>query len=99
MSGLSILATGLLLGLYVLLAGAWGLLYALGRLGESPLLRRTAAAAYGLHGLAAFAIILWTPLGPGWKVLIVASTAAFGSIPPVVWRFLQQTHENRGFGA
>ncbi len=98
MSSLPILETGLFLGLYILLAGGWGLLYALGRLQGSPALRRAAVAAYGLHGFAALAIILWTPLGPGWKVLIVASTAAFRSIPPVVWRFLQQTHEHRGFG-
>ncbi len=98
MNGLSILETGLFLGLYALLAGGWGLLYTLGRLQGSPALRRAAGVAYSLHSLAALVIILWTPLGPGWKLLLIASTAAFRAIPPVVWRFLEETHENRGFG-
>ena len=96
MTALPLLETGLFLGVYVLLAGAWGLLYALGRAGR-PLMR-AAAAAYGLHALAAFAILLWTPLGPGWKGLILASTIAFRAIPPVVWRFLEATHQQGSSG-
>jgi hypothetical protein len=99
MTGAALLETSLFLGLYALLAGAWGLLYALGRLYESPLLRRAAAAAYGLHSFAAVGIILWTPLGLGWKCLIVASTAAYRPLPPIVWRFLQLTHQSGSSGS
>jgi hypothetical protein len=92
MNALPLLEMGLLLGLYVLLAGAWGLLYALDRAHGS--LRVAAEAGYALHGLAAVVILLWTPLGFGWKCVILAVTAAFRAIPPVVWRFLEHTHRN-----
>jgi hypothetical protein len=96
MSGLPLLETGLLLGLYVLLAGAWGLLYTLGRLLGWRVLRHAAAAAYGLHVLVALGAILWTPLGFGWKCLIAASTAGFRALPPILWHFLEATHRNGG---
>ena len=96
MSALPLLETGLLLGIYALLAGAWGLLYALGR--GYQRFRQAAEAAYALHGAAALAIVLWTPLGFGWKCLILASTAAFRAIPPVVWRLLEHTHRNGSSG-
>jgi hypothetical protein len=95
MNGLALLETGLLLGVYVLLGGGWGLLYTLARLWHAPVLRRAGAATYGLQVAAAAAIVLFTPLAPGWKGLIVASTAAFRAVPPLVWRFLQHTHDNR----
>jgi len=96
MSALPLIETGLLLGIYALLAGVWGLLYAVGRrLGR---FRPAAAAAYGLHALTALVIVLWTPLGFGWKCLIVAGTAAFWPIPQVVWRFLERTHSERELG-
>jgi len=98
MSALAVVETSLLLGLYALLAGAWGLFYALARLGGTLIFRRAAVAVYGLHGLAAFAIIFWTPLALGWKCLIVASSLVFLAIPPMTWRFLQHTHENERSG-
>jgi hypothetical protein len=48
---------------------------------------------FGLHGLAAIAIVAWTPLQAGWKGLIAASSIAFFAIPPIIWRFIQRTHE------
>jgi len=98
MSELALLETGLLLGLYVLLAGAWGVLYAIARLCRIAIYRSAAAVAYGLHGLAALAVIMLTPLGIGWKCLIVASSLVFLAIPPVAWRFLQQIHQNERWG-
>jgi hypothetical protein len=89
-----LLETGLLLGLYVLLAGTWGLLYAVARLWSTAMFRSAAAAVYGLHGLTALAVIMRTPLGMGWKCLIAASSLAFLAIPPIAWRFLQHIHEN-----
>jgi hypothetical protein len=96
MSALATLETGLLLGLYALLGGIWGVLWTFAQFRKTPILRRSAAAAYGLHTLAALTIILWTPLGFGWKSLIVASSLVFLMIPPMTWRFLQRTHENGG---
>jgi hypothetical protein len=99
MTALATLETGLLLGLYALLAGVWGVLWALARLHKAPSVGRSAAAAYGLHTLVAFAIALWTPLGLGWKCLIVVSSLAFLAIPPITWRLLRHTHTNEEVGA
>jgi hypothetical protein len=96
MSALATLETGLLLGLYALLAGIWGVLWALAQFRQSPISGRSAAAAYGIHALAALAIILWTPLGFGWKCLIVGSSLVFLALPPMTWRFLECTHHNEG---
>jgi hypothetical protein len=86
------LGTSLLLGLFVLLAGCYGLLYCLGRLRASRSLVRAAAAAYLLQGvttglLASGALDFW------WKALLVASFVAYLAIPPLTWRFLEQLHE------
>ena len=94
MSALATLETGLLLGLYALLAGIWGALWALAQLRRTPIFRGSAVAAYGLHTLVALAIVLWTPLGFGWKCLIVGSSLVFLALPPLTWRLLQRTHDN-----
>ncbi len=93
MSEISLLQTALLLGLYVALAGSYGLAYAIARLQDASTLRRMSFILYGLHSLTAIAIVAWTPLQVGWKGLIVASSAAFLATPPITWRFLQHTHE------
>ena len=94
MRALAIIETGLLLGLYALLAGTWGVFWALAQLRKTPMYGRLAIAAYGLHTLAALTIILSTPLGFGWKSLIVVSSFAFLATPPMTWRFLRHTHQN-----
>jgi len=93
MTRLSLLETALLLGVYVTLAGCYGLVYALARLQDVTILRRAAAIVYALHALTAVAIVLWTPLEIVWKGLIVASSVAFFAIPPITWRYLQRSHE------
>ena len=93
MSEISLLQAALLLGLYVALAGSYGVVYAIARLQDAPILHRISFILYGLHILTAIAIVTWTPLQVGWKGLIVASSAAFCAIPPITWRFLQRTHE------
>jgi hypothetical protein len=92
MTAAQMLGTSLLLGLFVLLAGCYGLLYCLGRLRASRNLVRAAVAAYLLQGvttglLASSALDLW------WKALLVASFVAYLAIPPLTWRFLEQLHE------
>ena len=94
MSPLATLETGLLLGLYALFAGIWGVLWALAQLRLMPIVAGSAVAAYALHVLAAVTIVLWTPLGFGWKCLIVGSSLAFLVIPPITWRLLRRTHDN-----
>jgi hypothetical protein len=96
MSALKILETGLLLGLYILFAGIWGVLWALAQFRKKPIFGRSAAAAYGLHTLAALTIVLWTPLGSGWRCLIVVSSFVFLVLPPMTWRLLECTHRNEG---
>jgi len=96
MSALATLETGLLLGLYALLAGIWGVLWALAQFRQSPIFGRSAAPAYGLHTLAALTIVLWTPLGFGWKCLIVVSSLVFLALPVMTWRLLESTHQNGG---
>jgi hypothetical protein len=93
MSEISLLQSALLLGLYVALAGSYGLVYTIARIQDAITLHRLSFVLYGLHGLAAIAIVAWTPLHIGWKGLMVASSAAFLVIPPVTWRLLQRTHE------
>ena len=93
MTKLSLLETALLLGLYVVLAGSYGLVYAIARLWDALILRRVSMILYGLHALTALAVVGWTPLEIGWKGLIVASSVAFLAIPPITWRYLQRTHE------
>jgi hypothetical protein len=89
---LRLLETALLLGVYVLLAGGYGVAYALARLKSNRNLRIAAAALYGLHVLVAIGIVTWAPLAPGWKALLVASTLAVLAIPQVTWRYLERTH-------
>jgi hypothetical protein len=96
MSALAILETGLMLGLYILLAGAWGVLYALAHIRKTPIFGRSAAAAYGMHVFTAFVIVLGAPLGAGWKCLIVGSSLVLLATPPMTWRFLQQIHRDGG---
>jgi hypothetical protein len=96
MSALATLETGLLLGLYALLSGIWGVLWALAQFRQNPIFGRLAVAAYGLHTLVALTIVLWTPLGIGWKCLIVGSSLVFLALPPMTWRLLECTHRNAG---
>ena|SRR5215831_11812833 len=94
MTRLSLLETALLLGVYVALAGSYGVVYALARLQGAAILRRISALIYALHGIiTAVAIVVWTPLEIVWKGLIVASSVAFFAIPPITWRYLERTHE------
>ena len=86
------LVTSLLLGLFVLLAGCYGVLYCLGRLRANGGLRRAAAFAYLLQGITTGMLAL-TELDFWWKALLLASFVAYLPIPPLTWRFLENLHE------
>jgi hypothetical protein len=77
----------------VALAGSYGLSYALARLRGAGRFPPVPLLIYGLHGASAILIVAWSPLQAGWKGMLVASSAAFLAIPPITWRFLEQTHQ------
>ncbi|MBI3530837.1 MAG: hypothetical protein HY067_23065 [Betaproteobacteria bacterium] len=92
MSAAQMLVTSLLLGLFVLLAGCYGVLYCLGRLRANGGLGRAAVVAYLLQGITTGMLAL-TTLDFWWKALLLASFVAYFPIPPLTWRFLENLHE------
>jgi len=80
----------------VLAAGAYALLYGVGRLKNSRGFLIGAACAYGVLALDAAALVQAAPLGQAWKLLIAASALAYLRIPPVTWQYLQRTHRDEG---
>ena len=91
MTGAQMLGTSLLLGLFVLLAGFYGLLYCFGRLRASRGLGRAALVAYVLQGMTTGLLTL-TPLDFWWKALLLASYISYLPIPPLTWRLLENLH-------
>jgi hypothetical protein len=89
---LNLLETALLLGLFVLLAGCYGLLYGVGKLARRRVFLRAGFACYGSQCAIALVVVAATPLAPAWKAVIVASTVAYLGIPPVTWRYLTRVH-------
>jgi hypothetical protein len=87
------LATSALLGLMVLAAGAYGLLYAMGRMTGRRHLLVFAAVAYAVLAVDVACVVFASPLEFGWKLLIAASALAYLGIPPITWRHLRRTHE------
>jgi multisubunit Na+/H+ antiporter MnhG subunit len=90
------LATSGLLGLFVLAAGAYGVLYGVARLQDSRRLLRAATVAYAALCALVAVIVIATPLGFGWKLLIGVSALVYYAIPPVTWRHLHRTHRDHG---
>jgi hypothetical protein len=90
----NLIATGVLLGLFVLAGGGYGILYETAMLRSSLRLGRTGYACYAAQLLIALAICLSSPLNLVWKVFIVGSGVAYGFIPPVVWRLLEAMHRS-----
>ncbi len=94
MSPAALIVTALLLGLFVLTGGGYGLLYCAGRLRHSRRLLASGYVCYGLQVLIVAVILAATPLTAGWKALVVLSGAAYAAIPPVTWRYLDRLHGN-----
>jgi hypothetical protein len=94
MTATQVLGTSLLLALFVLLAGCYGVLYCLARLRTSRRIWRAAATAYALQGVTA-ALLALSPLDFWWKALLLASFVAYLPIPPLTWRLLENLHEPR----
>ena len=96
MSPAAFLLTSLSLGVMVLAAGAYALLYGAARFKNSRRLFILAGLAYGVLALDAAGVVLATPLAFAWKLLIVVSALAYLRIPPLTWGYLQRTHRDEG---
>ncbi len=92
MSPAQMLETSGLLGLFVLLAGCYGLLYGLGHLHHRRDLIRAGFASYALQCAVAVAVLMFTPLLGWWKAFIALSCVLYCAIPPVTWRYLTLLH-------
>jgi hypothetical protein len=92
MTAQAMLASALMLGGFVAAAGAYGILYCLARMWR----RGALAAASEIAGAAmiavAIAIVAFTPLHLGWKILVAVSCAGYIAIPPITWRYLDRLH-------
>ncbi len=91
-TGIALLQTALLLGVFVLLAGSYGVLYGVGRLASRPPVLAASFVCYALQCAVAAAVVARAPLADFWKGFLVVSTLAYFLIPPVTWRFLQRAH-------
>jgi hypothetical protein len=89
-----LIETALLLGAYVALAGAYGLSYCAMRLWPRRGLSLLPGSLYLAHLAIAVGIISFSPLTAPWKALLLVSSAAVLAIPPLTWRFLEQTHHS-----
>jgi hypothetical protein len=92
MSAAGMLETAALLGLFVSLAGAYGVLYGLGRLQRRRALIVAGFASYALQCAVTIALLLLTPLLGWWKAFVVLSCAIYFAIPPVTLRCLVALH-------
>jgi hypothetical protein len=92
MTPVQLLLSAALLGLFVLLAGAYGLLYSLGHVRAKQQLVIAGRISYAAQCATTLAILWLTPLTFGWKVLVALSCVAYVAIPPVTLRLLRLTH-------
>jgi len=88
----ALIFSALLLGAFVLLAGLYGLFYSIGTLRGARYLVTAAYGCWVVQFLVMLSIVMLTPLGNGWKILIVASCLVYLRIPPVMWRHLRRLH-------
>jgi hypothetical protein len=92
MTHAGLISTAVLLGLFVLAGGGYGILYGAGMLRASVRLERAAYLCYATQAAVAVAVCLSSPLNPLWKLFIAASCIAYGFIPPLTWRLLEAMH-------
>ena len=92
----ALLETAVLLGVFVSAGGAYACLYAMGRLRSRPGLIKASLACWLCALVCAAIIAVASPLGLGWKLLILANAAAYVVIPPITWRYLQRLHSEEG---
>ncbi|MEO6073291.1 MAG: hypothetical protein ABIP67_08530 [Burkholderiales bacterium] len=86
------IGTALLLGIFVLFAGCYGLLYAIARLKERSTWMNAAYACYALQVVVTLLIVALTPLTLGWQLLVIVSCLAYFKLPAIAWSHLELTH-------
>ncbi|MEJ5339909.1 MAG: hypothetical protein ACK42C_07060 [Aquificaceae bacterium] len=79
--------------LMVLFAGAYAILYAMGRFSGLPLLTRASYSFALLQFLSGLGMVLSPYLDLLWRVIILFSTFAYLFIPPVMWRVVVEMHK------
>ena len=84
--------TVLLLGLFVLLAGCYGLFYTIGKLKQGRNWINAGYVCYFFQVVVTILIVTFAPLGLGWQLLIIASCVACFKIPPMAFSYLELTH-------
>lgn len=89
---LALIDTALLLGVFVLLAGGYGLCYSIGKLRHSHNWIYAGYVCYFFQVVVTLLIVLFGPLGVGWQLLIIASCIASFKIPPMAFSYLELTH-------
>ena len=92
MTEFQFLITALLLGVLVMLAGCYGILYCVGKLAGRRTIWLAGLACYGLQCVITLAIVVLAPLAGPWKLVVILGTVGFFGIPPITWRFLERTH-------
>jgi len=92
MSGVLLIETAPWLGLTILLAGCYGILYGVGRLTGRRAVSVAAFGCWGAQCALVVAIVLTAPLQSDWKLVLILFTLGFLGIPPVTWHLLERTH-------
>lgn len=87
-----LIATTILMGLFVSAGGLWALCYCVGKTRASKPWLWAAVVAYLATAALAVAIAVVTPLDFKWKVLILVSGCAYAFIPPMTLHFLERLH-------
>jgi hypothetical protein len=90
----NLFATAVLLGLFVLAGGGYGIFYSTAMLRSSVLLECIGYVSYAIQMLIVLGLCIASPLNLVWKVFLAASGIAYGFIPPVLWRFLETMHRS-----
>jgi hypothetical protein len=89
---LQLIDTALLLGVFILLAGGYGLFYSIGKLKRNRNWINAGYVCYFSQVIITILIVLYAPLGVGWLLLIIASCVACFKIPPMAFYYLELTH-------
>ncbi|TAM74200.1 hypothetical protein EPN44_11855 [bacterium] len=92
MTPMGFVADAIGLGLFALLGGAYGLLYAVSELRADCRFARLALASYAAQSAILLSVLAFSALGPIWKVFLLVSGIAYYFIPRVTLRYLKNLH-------
>ena len=80
------------LGLFVLLAGCYGLFYTIGELRQRRRWINIGYVCFLFQAVITLLIVMCAPLRIGWQLLIIASCMACFKIPPMAFSYLKLIH-------